>query len=295
MTGTDKTPLGDRMKSYERQTSPTLMPGLPVLARIDGKCFSAFTSGLGRPYDVRLSLLMVDTTRYLVERTNALCGYTQSDEITLVWKAAGPNSEIFFEGKLLKMVSVTAAMATAFFNRNLALLIPEKAGEMPVFDSRVWTVPSDDEAVNCFVWREQDTVRNSIQMAARAHFSHRECDNKSGNELQEMLHSKGINWNDYPAFFKRGTYVRRRVIERQFTTAELDSLPPKHHARTNPDLPIRRSVIMAEEFPPILRMTNRVDVIMQGADPTTATGVERMREAFVGAAGVACVNQNVVD
>jgi tRNA(His) 5'-end guanylyltransferase len=81
----DNTGFGDRMKAYERQeTSRRLLPLLPALVRIDGKNFSRFTTGLERPFDARLSDLMVATTKYLVEESNALCGYTQSDEISLL-------------------------------------------------------------------------------------------------------------------------------------------------------------------------------------------------------------------
>ena len=72
-----KDSLGDRMKSYEAFTCDIkLIPRLPIIARLDGKSFSTFTKGL--------SSLMVETTKKLVEHSNANCGYTQSDEITLV-------------------------------------------------------------------------------------------------------------------------------------------------------------------------------------------------------------------
>ena len=82
----NKDSLWDRMKFYESQACvEKLLPLIPVIARLDGKGFSKFTKGLKRPYDERLSKLMVETTKYLVKETNANCGYTQSDEITLVW------------------------------------------------------------------------------------------------------------------------------------------------------------------------------------------------------------------
>jgi tRNA(His) guanylyltransferase len=267
MSGSDKTSLGDRMKFYEKRYSPTVLPMLPILARIDGRSFSKFTQGLARPYDGRMSRLMIDATKFLVEQTNARCGYTQSDEITLVWLAEDPDAELFFGGKLLKMTSVVGSLATAYFNKIMPERLPEKAKLMPVFDNRVWEVPVAYEAVNCFIWREQDAVRNSIQSAARAHFSHSECENKNGSELQEMLWQKGINWNDYPTFFKRGTYVRRRILERSFTEEELKALPPKHAAIKDPDLVVRRSVVMEEDFPPLTKIANRNEVILMGDDP----------------------------
>jgi tRNA(His) 5'-end guanylyltransferase len=98
--------FGDHMKSYEKQTCGIkMLPRIPVIARLDGKGFSKFTKGLKRPYDERLSKLMVETTKYLVKETNANCGYTQSDEITLVWYVESYESSIYFDGRLFKMIS----------------------------------------------------------------------------------------------------------------------------------------------------------------------------------------------
>lgn len=277
---TDKDSLGDRMKWYEtRYTNDVFMPMVPVLARLDGRSFHNFTKGLKRPFDSGLSQLMIETTKYLVQETNARCGYTQSDEITLAWLAEEWESDIFFSAKLQKMNSVLASMTSVFFNKFLKDFIPDKSGEIPLFDCRVFQVPADFEAVNCFIWREQDATRNSVQMAARAFFSHNECNDKSCSELQEMLWSqKGVNWNDYPVSFKRGTYVRRRNIERDFTPEEIASLPEKHAYRRDPTLKIKRTVVMQEELPILSRIKNRDEVILYGADPITKECEDDSRE-----------------
>ena len=73
-----------------------------------------------------------------------------------------------------------------------------------MFDARVFNIPKE-EVVNLVYWRQLDAARNSVQMAARAKFSHSECEDKNCAELQEMLFQKyGINWNDYPTRWKRG-------------------------------------------------------------------------------------------
>jgi tRNA(His) guanylyltransferase len=78
--------LNDRMKMYEKfETGRRFLPKLPVIARLDGRSFHSFTNGLGRPFDERLSNLMVNVTNFLVEGSNACIGYTQSDEISLVF------------------------------------------------------------------------------------------------------------------------------------------------------------------------------------------------------------------
>lgn len=260
--------LGDRMKVYEAaEAGRRLMDQLPICARIDGKGFSKFTRELKRPYDDRLSQLMVATTVHLVEETGALAGYTQSDEISLLWFQGDPRSQVYLDRKVQKLTSIVASMATARFNAGLAEALPEKTGAMAVFDNRVWAVPNKDEAANTFLWRERDASKNSVSMAARALYSHAELQDKSGSEMQELLFQKGINWNDYPAFFKRGTFVLRRTVSRRFTPEELAALPERHEARIKPELVIERTEVRPVEMPSFGKVLNRVGVLFDGEEP----------------------------
>jgi tRNA(His) guanylyltransferase len=271
-----KDSLGQRMKGYESQYSgQQLLPLIPIVARMDGKAFHTFTAGLKRPYDERLSRLMVATTKYLVQETNAKVGYTQSDEISLVWYSDEIDTENFFDAKLLKMNSILASMTTAYFNRHMPNYLPEKAERLPLFDARVYNVPTDWEATNYLIWREMDATRNSISMAAQSMFSHNELQNKSSSMMQEMMfQTHGVNWNDYPSFFKRGTYLARRKSERPFTTDEIDKLPAMHAARRNPGLTITRQEVVTLDIPPLKRLQNREEVIFDGASPVLKTELE---------------------
>lgn len=209
--------LGDRIKIYEKmETSDRFMPMLPIYARIDGRSFSKFTKGMTKPYDSTLSKIMMEVTKYLVQETGACIGYTQSDEISLVFNQKSIDSDVFFSGKKQKMVSVLAGLATAKFVELALTFYPKECEKrLPVFDCRVFQVPSKVEAVNCFVWRSQDAIRNSVQMAGRAVFSHSELDRKNQNQILDMLiNEKGINWNDYPKFFKEGTFWQRQNYEK---------------------------------------------------------------------------------
>lgn len=266
-----KDELGNRMKAYElAEAGARLMPRLPICARIDGKRFSKFTEGLPRPYDVRLSKLMVETTKYLVDETVARIGYTQSDEISLVWFDEDPKAQRFLDGRVQKLTSILASMTTAFFNKHLPAAIPERADALALFDCRVWAVPTKDEAANVLLWRELDATKNSVSMATRAHYPHAEVVDQNNAAMHELLFKKGVNWNDYPPFFKRGTFVRRQPLERAFTAAELDALPPKHAARNDPDLVVTRSVLVEVDMPPFAKVLNRVGVIFDGEAPRTA-------------------------
>ena len=261
--------LSDRMKLYEEiGAGQRLIPNLPVCIRLDGKAFHSWTRGLRRPYDERLQTLFDATTKFLVEASDAVIGYTQSDEITLILHNGGQaDSQVFFDGRVPKLTSVLASMATAKFNALVPSSLPEKHDLLAFFDCRVWTVPTEQEAVNCLIWRDLDATRNSIQMAAQALYSHTQLHRKNTSEMQEMLWQKGINWQDYPARFTRGGYFQRRVISRRFTVDELAQLPPLHEARKHPDMLIRRQVIAPLYLPPLLKVANRVEVIFHGCAP----------------------------
>lgn len=260
--------LGDRMKLYEGiEAGRRLMPLLPVMARIDGRAFHSFTRGMDRPFDAAFSQAMVDTTAALVRDTGACMGYTQSDEITLAWHADNTRSQIWFDGRVAKMTSQLAAQATLTFYRLVLERMPQYAHRLPSFDARVWSVPNRAEGAKVFLWREWDATKNSISMAASAHYSHKALLGKSGRDKHDMLHAKGVNWNDYPPMFKRGTYVQRRATQTPFSAEEIEKLPPKHAARANPGLIVERSICTVLEMPPLGSIGNREAVIFEGAAP----------------------------
>lgn len=271
--------LGDRMKLYESaECGRKLMPLLPILARIDGRAFHAFTRGMERPYSSELIHCMVETTKYLVRETGARMGYTQSDEITLAWHSTDAKSQVWFDGKIHKMVSQLAAQATLEFNNLIACYMPDYAPRRPTFDARVWNVPTRWEGANVFLWREWDASKNSITMAAQAYYSHAELHGKHSADKHDMLIAKGINWNDYPVSFKRGVYVQRRAVTGKFSADELADLPPKHHAHTNPDLTIERSEVRTLSLPPLGTIGNREAVIFCGHDPACPTDSASARQ-----------------
>ena len=228
--------LGDRMKLYEKQFDNKLLPLLPLMARLDGQCFHSFTKGLEKPFDINLSNLMIATAEFLLLKNHALVAYTQSDEITLLFYKE-ENIDGYFANRILKLASILASQASAFFNVNLPKYLPNKIDLFPVFDCRVWNVPNKIEATNTFLWRELDATRNSITAAAQAVYNHKELHGKSSADKHEMLWQKGINWNDYPDFFKKGVYLRKRIV------------------------PVRM------ELPPLIKIINRVDVIFDDAKP----------------------------
>lgn len=262
--------FGDRMKDYERRSEVALLPMLPTFARVDGRAFHSFTKGMDRPYDPRMSFAMIKTASFLAEETNASMAYTQSDEITLVWFSDNYKSQIWFDGRHSKMVSQIAALATLKFYQTCQKVMPKYAEKLPSFDARVWQTPNLTEGVNVFLWREWDATKNSITMAARTVYSDKELHEKNSSQKQEMLFQRGINWNDYPAPFKRGTYIQKRKRVRPFLDSEIEKLPPKHDAHKNPDLTVERTEWRVLQMPPLSQIENKKGVIFFGEEPKSA-------------------------
>ncbi len=245
-----KDAFGDRMKSYEAtETNRASMPLLPLMIRLDGRGFSKFTQGLSRPYDKRLSKCMVLLTLYLTREAGAKLGYTQSDEITLLLNQNTYEEQLFFGGKFFKLNSVLASMATAYFSRLIKKYLPhEYYLKRPLFDCRSWNVPNLIEAANCFLWREQDATKNSIQMAVREVASSKQLQGKKREAQLQILKDNGINWNKYPKFFKRGTYIQRKPS----TTLDL-----------------RSSVVRVKNMPEFRKVINKEEFISKGLPPLT--------------------------
>lgn len=200
--------LGDRMKGYEQAARTVLPRRMPVILRIDGKAFHTYTRGCDRPFDSNLSNVMVSTAKALCEEIQgAQVAYTQSDEISiLVHGYKKFDSQPWFDNQLQKMVSVAAGVASATFTMKSSLVFPDK--KPAVFDCRAFVIPEAD-VCNYFLWRQQDAIRNSVQMLARALYSHRECNNKNVIELKEMCAAKGSPWEKVELRFQRGVCVRR--------------------------------------------------------------------------------------
>lgn len=239
---TDRTALGDRMKAYEApSTIRQAFKGQPLVVRLDGKSFHTYTKGLKRPYDERLSNLMVSTMVALVDRFGANVGYVQSDEITLVWLTTPDGTvELPFSGRFQKLESVLAGFCSAFFAREAMKVLPEKDHIVPCFDARAFVVPTVQEAYHAVLWRQQDCTKNAISMAAQSMFSHKYLQGRSGPEMQELMwKEKGVNFNDYPAFFKRGTFARRVKEERVLTKEQLAKIPEGRR----PTGPVLRSFV----------------------------------------------------
>lgn len=230
----EKDNFGNRIKAYERESESTLDLSKPIIARIDGKRFSKFTKGMMKPFDHRMSHCMANTTLALMDNLHADVGYTQSDEITLVFlpKKDSGNVVIPFNGRVQKATSIFAAMATAEFIREYDFIResvekmgdgspffieganPFKHGVTPYFDCRVFNAPNAGEASNVVLWRIQDAIKNAISCAYRWNLGHKSMQNLSGKEMVAGMEANGIDfYNVYEDSIRSGmVYLKVPIV-----------------------------------------------------------------------------------
>lgn len=202
--------LGRRLRVYETAHDHCVLPGLHIVARVDGRSFSHLTresQGFDAPYDERLRDCMVAAMKHLATASgfSVLFGYTQSDEISLLLR----RDEALFGRKLRKLLSVLAGEASASFS--LAL------GAHGAFDARVSQLPDADRVVDYFRWRHEDALRNALNGHAYWLLRRQGLDDRAATERlrgasfadrNELLFAAGINFNDVPAWQKRGVGFR---------------------------------------------------------------------------------------
>lgn len=240
-----KDALGDRMKNYENVNRHYLICRMPVIIRIDMRAGHTFTRGMKRPFDDIFMTSMQETMKSLCENiSGCVFGYTQSDEISLLLiDYQTLKTSPWFDNGVNKLTSISASMATLYFNKIFAqkmleykdivygnmlpayidkevfpspstedlqsawkyLGILKKAEEKgATFDSRVFNLPKE-EVTNYFLWRQNDASKNSIASVGHCYFSTKELKGKSCNQVQDMLMLQhNINWNDFPVVQKRG-------------------------------------------------------------------------------------------
>jgi len=211
---TDKASLGDRMKGYEAVSQSVLMKRTPVIIRVDGKAFHTFTKQFCKertPFSLVMQTSMINVASYLTHHIQgAVVSYTQSDEVSVLlkdWNAF--ETQQWFGGKIQKMASVSAAMASTAFYASFEYLqesIPYYP-DRPLFDARVFNVPFED-VVNYFIWRQKDAMRNSVNMLGQYYFSHSQLQGKSIDEVKYMLKNVGP-WEELSIAQQRGLCIEK--------------------------------------------------------------------------------------
>jgi tRNA(His) 5'-end guanylyltransferase len=211
--------LDDRMRVFETMNDLCVLPGLHMVARLDGRSFTRLTKeehSFAAPFDQRFRDLMVETAEHLMTASGFrfVYAYTESDEISLLF---GPDEDRF-NRKLRKLVSILAGEASAKFS----LLL----GAVGVFDCRISQLPTVELVVDYFRWRNEDAHRNALnahcywclrKQGASVTQATAKLEGLSIADKNELLFRQGINFNDLPLWQRRGVGLVFETYERPAT------------------------------------------------------------------------------
>ena len=208
--------LDKQMRVYEQSLDQIILPETYMVARLDGRGFTRLTKEVCKfeaPFDVRFRDLMTKTVEALMDcGFRVVYGFTESDEISLLF-APGDNA---FGRKVRKYNSTLAGEASAAFS--LAL------GQAATFDCRVVPLPTIERVRDYFLWRQEDAHRNSLNshcywMLRKEGKSVQEAtamlEGRSVSYKNELLFSRGINFDILPAWQKRGIGIWKEQYEKE--------------------------------------------------------------------------------
>lgn len=121
---------------------------------------------------------------------------------------AGENSQMWFGGRVDKMLSIGAATVTALFMQALKF---DGVGQIPVFDARVHTLADVDEVDEYVRWRRFDAQKNAVTMAANVLHSHKSLMSVSSKDRLRLL--EGTPYEKLPEGFFNGRVAFKETFE----------------------------------------------------------------------------------
>ncbi|MBN1922468.1 MAG: guanylyltransferase [Anaerolineae bacterium] len=254
--------LDARLRVFETAHDHCVLPGIHIVARLDGRNFTRLTKETRKfqaPFDVQFRDYMTGTTSHLMDcGFRVIYGYTESDEISLLFHP----SEDTFARKVRKYTSILAGEASAKFS----LLI----GDLACFDCRLSQLPRVEDVVDYFQWRHEDAHRNALN--AHCYWALR----KQGSSVEEatsrlvgmsvadkneLLFQHGINFNDLPNWQKRGVGVYWEEVEKPGwnPVTQTQVVAKRRRLKVDLDLPMHD---MYGEF--VLEILKRAETISCG-------------------------------
>ncbi|RDD46002.1 Uncharacterized protein TrispH2_001806 [Trichoplax sp. H2] len=229
--------IGNRMKDYERQMEWQVQANQYYIIRLDGHAFTKYCQGLTKPFDHRIYLALLHTAADLLNKFGSRSAFCFSDEISLVFAPTEPSQRsdreggeegiIHYQGRTMKLCSLTAGMASSRFNYYMnmqqfndtmdALTLARIQSHPAIFDSRLFCLPNADEVVKNIYWRAHDCLRNSKISFAQHHVSRQSLHRVKASEAIKLVKDKkGINYSlDTPDWFRYGTLIKKILVDHE--------------------------------------------------------------------------------
>jgi tRNA(His) 5'-end guanylyltransferase len=230
--------LKEKFDFYRNKTDYKIEKKSYTMVMLDGRSFSKMIKNKYHlPFDDTFINMMNETAAYVCKGIQGCkIAYVQSDEMTfVVTDFENPDADIFFGGRLVKMLSIIPGIATGYFNKLAMMnLIPKdkEAGNIlcssddiyqmlesytPIqFDAKVWQVPNLNDVFATILYRQNDCIRNSKAQVAQKYFSHNQLKNLPVDEQIKLTKEKfNVDWeNDFDDGKKFGRFIWKETEQR---------------------------------------------------------------------------------
>mmetsp|Transcript_1930 Transcript_1930/g.4445 ORF Transcript_1930/g.4445 Transcript_1930/m.4445 type:complete len:303 (-) Transcript_1930:138-1046(-) len=229
LTGTGpltESPVVQRIKQLERECEHRIPEDRAFIIRLDGSSFSTYTKHFKRPFDTRISRSMLWAASQTMQHFSCSAAYVFSDEVSLLFPVrenatTGEPIQCTYDGRVEKLLTLTASRLTAKFNHKISTM-PFEKGERcqktalegnATFDARLLVIPEPDVLMDVFFWRWMDCVRNSKSSFGRQFMSQTELNGLSSNQVVEAVQrTEGKRWEDIGPYFCHG-FILKKVLK----------------------------------------------------------------------------------
>ncbi|XP_075156109.1 tRNA-histidine guanylyltransferase [Haematobia irritans] len=238
------------VKGYE--TDDSILPNVWIVVRVDGKGFHKFSKihDFEKPNDEKALNLMNNAAQTVMEEfRDIILSYGQSDEYSFIFR----KETNVFNRRSAKLLSYVTSLFTSSYVMNWSNWMGEKKLQYPpCFDGRVVLYPSDQNLRDYLSWRQADVHINNlyntafwnlvIQSGLTNQEAEAELRGTFSADKNELLFSRfGINYNNLPAMFRKGTILLRKRVnvgenKRQLIVPIYDDLIRDKFWKSHPEL-----------------------------------------------------------
>lgn len=212
--------LKEKCEYYRSLTDYRLVPNGYVIVMIDGKNFSRLIKNkFEKPFDDWFISTMNGTAEHVMKSIQGCVGaFVQSDEISILIKDTGETT-MPFDGRMCKLLSIIPATATSYFMKQIIARNLEtgmKIDDIPdhVFDCKVWNVPTKNDALAWFIYRQNDCVKNSKQQFCQTYLPHGKLMGLNTDMQVTLCETEtGHDWTVLPKDRQYGRFFSRVLTE----------------------------------------------------------------------------------
>ena len=200
--------IGKRL--YETEMAPVMTAATTdvISLRLDGRGFTRQLKRLMQlgyfreGYSPEFTEIMRGVLKQVMTEYDAMCGYTHSDELTVLLPSQQFTGKHPYGGRRDKLTSLTASFTSQYFTRRLIAARPALPLDVQIlFDCRMAVWPDVLAAFDVVSWRAWDCCSNGVSTAVRnAHASKEVCNGHTGDKLAWLAAAGKLPLADHEAY-----------------------------------------------------------------------------------------------